>query len=174
MRHTWIFVVLLAMLMIPALALADGPVLLVELPEEAQMTENVEFEDGDFIQSYQLGSAQIQLLRYADFDMTLDELVSSDWAENCGTEPLELTEVSGYPAQGVRVYQAVDASGYPVGASREALSEGQQLMEVRLVLVRVGDCALIYQDMRMSGAEGELPPIETLKVQGGEREQEVG
>lgn len=169
MRYAWAFVVLLAM-MIPVLALADGPVLLVELPEEAQMTENVEFEDGDFIQSYQLGGAQIQLLRYADFDMTLDELVNSDWAENCGVEPLELTEISGYPAQGVRVYQAIDASGYPVGASRETLSEGQKLMEVRLVLVYVGDCALIYQDMCMTGAQSELPPLETLRVQGGERE----
>lgn len=55
-------------------------VLLVQLPEDAQMIENVEFEDGDFIQTYQLsGGAHVQLLRYAGFDMTLDELVQSDW-----------------------------------------------------------------------------------------------
>ena len=36
-----------AALLLPALALADGPVLLVELPEDAVMVENVTFEDGD-------------------------------------------------------------------------------------------------------------------------------
>ena len=62
-----------AALLLPALALADGPVLLVELPEDAVMVENVTFEDGDFIQSYQLaGGSQVQLLRYARFDMTLE------------------------------------------------------------------------------------------------------
>ncbi len=166
MKRIWICVLAL---MLPVLALAEGPVLLIELPEGAQMTESVEFEDGDFIQSYQMGGAQAQLLRYAGFDMTLGDLVASDWAENCGVETLPLTEVSGYPAQGVRILQTVDAGGYPVAGEP---AEGQQLMEIRLVLVQVGDCALIYQDMRMEGAEEALPSLDSLKVQ--TEELEVG
>ena len=66
------FALLLAVCMLPALALATGSVLMVELPQDAQMVENVEFDDGDFIQTYQLsGGARVQLLRYASFDMTL-------------------------------------------------------------------------------------------------------
>lgn len=164
---------LLALLLVPALALAQGPVLLVELPESAQLTENVEFEDGDFIQSYQVDGAQVQLLRYAGFDMTLEELVASDWAENCGTEPLALDDISGYPAEGVLIRQALDESGYPVAAQGGALTQGQSLMEIRLVLVRVGECALIYQDMRTEGASGELPSLDSLKVQDGENDQQV-
>ena len=39
----------------------DAPVLLVQLPEDAQMVENVAFDDGDFIQTYQLsGGASAQ------------------------------------------------------------------------------------------------------------------
>jgi len=156
------------LLMLPALpVLAEGPVLLVELPEDAVLTESVEFEDGDFIQSYQMGGAQAQLLRYADFDMTLADLVASDWAENCGVEPLPLTEVSGYPAQGARIMQAVDAGGYPVAGEP---AEGQQVMEIRLVLIQVGDCALIYQDMRMAGEEEALPSLDSLKVQAEDAE----
>ena len=65
------FAVMLAVLLLmPALALAQGSVLMVELPQDAQMVENVAFDDGDFIQTYQLaGGASVQLLRYAAFDM---------------------------------------------------------------------------------------------------------
>ncbi len=164
MKRIWMCVLAL---MLPVLALAEGPVLLIELPEGAQMTESVEFEDGDFIQSYQIGDAQAQLLRYAGFDMTLDDLVASDWAENCGVEPLSLTEVSGYPAQGARIMQAIDESGYPVAGKP---TEGQRMMEIRLVLIQVGDCALIYQDMRMADEEAELPSLDSLKVQAEELE----
>lgn len=171
MKKIWMCVLAL-ILMLPVPALAEGPVLLIELPEGAQMTESVEFEDGDFIQSYQMGGVQAQLLRYAGFDMTLDDLVASDWAENCGVEPLSLTGVSGYPAQGARIMQAIDESGYPVSAAGGELSEGQRLMEIRLVLVQVGDCALIYQDMRMEDEEETLPSLDSLKVQ--TEELEVG
>lgn len=174
MKKTKMLALVFALLMIPALALAQGPVLLVELPEQAQMTENVAFEDGDFIQSYRIQNAQVQLLRYGQFDMTLEELVESDWAENCGTEALDIAEISGFPAQGVRVYQAVDAGGYPVSAAREALGEEQQLMEIRLVLVDMGEGALIYQDMCPAGETQALPPLDSLKVQEDEGTAEVG
>lgn len=68
-------------LLVPALCLADGPVLLVELPEDAQMVEDVQFDDGDFIQTYQLANGgTVQLLRYASFDMTLAELAEGEWS----------------------------------------------------------------------------------------------
>ena len=44
-------------LMLTGAAFADqenAPVMLVKLPEDAQMVENVAFDDGDFIQTYQL------------------------------------------------------------------------------------------------------------------------
>ena len=54
-------------LMLTGAAFADqenAPVMLVKLPEDAQMVENVAFDDGDFIQTYQLsGGAYVQLLR---------------------------------------------------------------------------------------------------------------
>lgn len=45
------------MLMLSGLVCAwaeEAPVLLVQLPEDAQMVENVAFDDGDFVQTYQL------------------------------------------------------------------------------------------------------------------------
>ena len=48
-------IVLLALLMMmPAMALGQNAALLVELEQDAQMIENIAFEDGDFIQTYQL------------------------------------------------------------------------------------------------------------------------
>ena len=70
-------------LMLTGAAFADqenAPVMLVKLPEDAQMVENVAFDDGDFIQTYQLsGGAYVQLLRYAQGDVTLDGIVAGDW-----------------------------------------------------------------------------------------------
>lgn len=106
-------------------------VLLVQLPEDAQMIENVEFEDGDFIQTYQLsGGAHVQLLRYAGFDMTLDELVQSDWPGAEHVTPLDITSVGGYNASGVRLTYA---------------QEDQDQVSVTLVLVTVGQDTLVYQ-----------------------------
>lgn len=106
-------------------------VLLVQLPEDAQMIENVEFENGDFIQTYQLsGGAHVQLLRYASFDMTLDELVQSDWPGAEHVVPLDLTAVGGNNATGVRLTYA-EAEQEPVS--------------VTLVLVTVGQDTLVYQ-----------------------------
>ena len=50
----------LLLFVLPALALAEAPVLLAQLPESAQMVENVEFEGGDFIQTAQLFSKEIE------------------------------------------------------------------------------------------------------------------
>ncbi|MBP3657190.1 MAG: hypothetical protein J6K32_10905 [Clostridia bacterium] len=117
------------LLLLPALALADGPVLLVELPEDAQMVEDVSFDDGDYIQTYQFSGVQVQLIRYGAFSMTIEELAASDWAGAKSVTPMELTEVSGYPASGVQIMHE-EAAAEPV--------------EVTLVLVSADGYTLVY------------------------------
>lgn len=165
-------ILLLALLLMPVMALADGPVLLVELGEEAQMVENVEFEDGEFIQTYQLGNGvTVQLLRYMDFEMSMDELIASDWPDNCGVKMEEMTEISGYPASHAHIWQTLDESGYPVKAQEdESPEQEQQMMEIDLVMVTVGNATLIYQDSYMAGQRGDatVPIIDSLQVHTGE------
>ena len=116
---------LVLMLMIPMLAAAENAVLLVELEQNAQMVGNIAFEDGDFIQTYQLaGGAQVQLLRYASFDMTLGDLFASEWVGATDVRELGVSEISGCPAQGLRfAYQ----------------EEGQQALDVTLIVVDAGE-----------------------------------
>ena len=143
----WMNVLLLcAALLLPALALADGPVLLVELPDDARMVENVSFEDGDFIQSYQLaGGTQVQLLRYARFDMTLEELAGSDWPDATATAKLDVKHVGGCPASGLRLNS-------PAG-------DGSTL-DVTLVLVDAGAYTLIFSAVCPQGADEQA--VETM------------
>ena len=83
MKKIWIIGLLTLALLLAGAAFADqedASVLLVQLPEDAQMVENVAFDDGDFIQTYQLsGGAYVQLLRYMQSDVTIDGLVAGDW-----------------------------------------------------------------------------------------------
>lgn len=119
-------IVLLALLMLmPAMALGQNAVLLVELEQDAQMIENIAFEDGDFIQTYQLsGGASVQLLRYASFDMTLGDLFASEWVGATDVRELGVSEISGYPAQGLRfAYQ----------------EEGQEALDVTLAVIDAGE-----------------------------------
>ena len=96
-------VLLVLALLCPALALADGPLLLVELPETAQLVEDVQFDDGDIIQTYLLDTdALVGLLRFANFDLTLEELVESEWTGHGELSALPLVQVGAYPAQGLR------------------------------------------------------------------------
>ena len=143
----WMNVLLLcAALLLPSLALADGPVLLVELPDDAQMIENVTFEDGDFIQSYQLaGGTQVQLLRYASFDMTLEELAGSDWPDAAAVSKLDVKHVGGCPASGLRLTS-------PAG-------DGSAL-DVTLVLVDAGAYTLIFSAVCPQGADAQA--VETM------------
>lgn len=130
MKKALALLMLLAMLL-PAAALGDGPVLLVQLPQDAQMVENIEFDDGDFIQTYQLsGGANVQLLRYQAFDMTLDDLVNSEWVGCTDVRSLAVESVGGYPASGVRL------------AYEEA---GQDALDVTLLIVDAGVCTLVYE-----------------------------
>ena len=165
----------LAML-IPAFALAAGPVLLVDLPEDAQMIENIAFDDGDFIQTYQLeDGVTVQLLRYTGFSMAIEDLIASDWPLNVRCEISDMTDVIGYPAQHAHVWQLLDDGGYPIRADEAKGKDGEQMMEIDLILVHVDTTTLIYQDTYISGQRGDmvLPIIESLKVEGGES-AEVG
>lgn len=161
---------------LPVMALAAGPVLLVDLPESAQMIENVEFDNSDFIQSYQLeNGANVQLLRYTGFTMTLEDLIASDWPVNARYELYDGAEISGYPAQRAHIWQPVDEGGYPVKAKDSNEQESERMMEIDLILVTVDHATLIYQSTCLSGEDGEitLPMIESLSIQGAEN-AEVG
>lgn len=131
---------LAALLLMPALAFAS--VLMVELPQDAQMVENVAFDDGDFIQTYQLsGGASVQLLRYAAFDMSLGELFASEWVGATDVRDLGITEVSGYPAQGLRfAYQ----------------EEGQAALDVTLVVVDAGETLVLSAVFPAGSADAQL------------------
>ena len=117
----WMAMLLTIVLLLPAMALAQGAVLLVELEQDAQLVENVAFDDGDFIKTYQLsGGAQVQLLRYASFDMTLGDLFASEWLGATDVRELGVSEIGGYATQGLRfAYQ----------------EEGQQALDVTLIVV---------------------------------------
>ena len=122
---------LLALCMLPALALASGSVLMVQLPQDAQMVENVVFDDGDFIQTYQLsGGATVQLLRYASFEMTLGDLIASEWAGCTNVRELGVSMIGGCAAEGLRfAYQ----------------EDGQAALDVSIALVKAGDDVLVFE-----------------------------
>ena len=153
------FACLLALLVLPALALSEGPVLLLELPQDAQMVENVQFDDGDFIQTYQLsGGARVQLLRYGAFDMTLDELVASEWVGCTNAQDLALGSVGGYPASGLRLHDQED---------------GQDALDVTVVLVHAEGATLVFEAV-FPQALGDAQiralvdgMIDSMDVQGG-------
>lgn len=134
--------VLFALLIIPAMALAQGSVLMVELPQDAQMVEDVAFDDGDFIKTYQLpGGARVQLLRYAAFDMTLGDLFASEWIGATNVCELGIAEVGGHPAQGLRfAYQ----------------TEGQQALDVALVVVDAGETLVMSAVFPAGGDDAQL------------------
>ena len=136
---------LAVLLLVPALAFAQGNVLMLELPQDAQMVEDVAFDDGDFIQTYQLpGGAQVQLLRYAAFDMTLGELFASEWVGATDVRELDLTEIGGYPAQGLRfAYQ----------------EDGQQALDVALVVVDAGETLVLSAVFPAGSMDAQLDAL---------------
>ena len=152
---------LLCALLWPCAALGDGPLLLVELPEDAVCVENVEFEDGDFIQSYQLsGGSQVQLLRYSSFDMTLEELAKSDWPDCEIAQTLDIRHVGGCPAGGLRL----------TGGENEDIT-------VTLVLVDAGAYTLIFSAVSPQDADAQAVEtmLSTMNVlDGGNLNAEVG
>ncbi len=160
---------LLALLLAtPALAsptLASASVLMLELPQDAQMVENVEFDDGDFIQTYQLsGGASVQLLRYATMDLTLGDLIASEWIGCTDVRELSLGEVDGCAAEGLRfAYQ----------------EDGQEALEVALIVVSAPDGKLVWQAVYPAAlGEGQIDAdvqamIDSLGVMGEETAAEA-
>lgn len=129
---------LLLLLLLPVMALADGPVLTTSLPKNAQLIENVEFEDGDFIRTYQMeDGATVQMLRYGAFGMTLDDLAEGEWTGYTAREELELKAMDGYPAEGVHLMTGDAENG----------------LDVYIVLVRAQEQTLIFQTVLETGTD---------------------
>ena len=152
-------VALLTLCLLLSAALADGPVLLVELPEDAQMIESVEFDDGDFIQTYQLAEGvQVQILRYASFDLTLDDLAEGEWNGFASAEKLALEAIGDCPAQGMRLTYAQEGEQVEVYMII-AEAQGQTLLFEAVFPSSLGDEAIeAYMNgwlgtMTVSGAE---------------------
>ena len=159
--------------MIPALALAlaGSPVLLVDLPQDAQMIENIAFDDGDFIQTYQLsGGANVQLLRYQAFDMTLGDLIASEWMGATDVREAAVTSVGGYPAHGLRFT-------YP--------QENGDALDVTLILVDADGATLVFEavypaalgDMQIGAAvEQMIASMDVMEASGAPADEsaEVG
>ena len=138
MKKNGLLAALFALLLLPALVLAEGPALMTSLPEDALLVENVEFEDGDFIRTYHIADgATVQMLRYGAFDMTLDDLAEGEWTGYTAKEPLALGALDGYPAEGVHLM----------------LGEAERTMDVYIVLVYAQNRTLIYQAVLGEGAD---------------------
>ena len=121
---------LVVMLIAPACAMAAGASLLMEMPQDAQMVENIEFDDGDSIRTYQLGGGHVQLLRYAGFDMTIEELAYSEYPACSDLRALEIGAVGGYPAAALRFI---------------AQEEEQTALDVTLVCITTEEETLIFK-----------------------------
>jgi len=138
---------ILVLVMMSAAALADSAVLLVELPQDAQMIEDIRFDDGDFIQTYQAGGMTVQLLRYASFDMSIDELIGSEWTGAANVTALALDQIGGYPASGVQL---------------SCVQEGQGALDVTLVRVDTGDGVLVFEAVAAQGDAGAAQTVEAM------------
>ncbi len=165
MKFAMKWLALLALLLAPVAALAGDNLLLVEMPESAVLVENVSFEDGDFVQSYQLeGGVMLMLVRYGGMSMTADELVESEWAGSKSVTPGTIEEIDGYPAQHV-IVRADDGFGGEIDAN--------------LIVVSTDDATLILQITGPAGTD-VTPILGTLHVQSGDEvvtdtaEAEVG
>ena len=134
---------LLLLLLMPVLAMAEGPVLETSLPEDALLIENVEFDDGDFIRTYQVPEGgTVQMLRYESFDMTLDDLAEGEWTGYASKEALDLSTVDGWPAEGIHL-----------------MMDGEDgTLNVCIVLVRVDEQTLIFQTVL--GEDGDPEQIQ--------------
>ena len=159
----WMAMLLTIVLMLPAMALAQGAVLLVELEQDAQLVENVAFDDGDFIKTFQLsGGAQVQLLRYASFDMTLGDLFASEWIGATDVRELGVSEIGGYATQGLRfAYQ----------------EEGQQALDVTLIVVDAPQTlvftAVYPQELGTDAIDSAVEAMVSSMTIGADEEQTV-
>ena len=72
----------------------------------------------------------MQLLRYASFEMTLGDLIASEWAGCTDVRELGVNAIGGCAAEGLRfAYQA----------------EGQAALDVTIVLVKTEGAVLVFE-----------------------------
>ena len=120
-------------LMLASIAFAEGfdrPLLFLNLPGDAQMIENVQFDDGDFIQTYQLsGGAHITLLRYADFNMSVHDLLTSEWDGASSITTLSIEPISGQKTEGIRF----------------SYTEEEETLLITLITVTAGQDTLVFE-----------------------------
>lgn len=141
-------VLLLSLLvLLPAAAPAEGSVLLLQIPDDAQMVENITFDDGDFIQTYQRGGMTMQLLRYAAFDMTLNDLIESEWTGCSDVQALDIAQAGGFPAEGVKL---------------RYVQEGAGTVDVTLVLVRSEGSTLVFSAVVPQGDSENAALVEAM------------
>ena len=189
-------------LMLTGAAFADqenAPVMLVKLPEDAQMVENVAFDDGDFVQTYQLnGGAYVQLLRYGDMSMSIGDLVAGDWAGATGGQGMELFVQLLRYAQGDVTLDGIVAGDWPGATDIQSMAletvggyaakglmlsvepEDEEAVRVALVLVSADRCALVYQavypqrlgDDQIDDAVQRM--VDSMDVLGGSAAKDVG
>ena len=72
----------------------------------------------------------VQLLRYAQGDVTLDGIVAGDWPGATDIQSMALETVGGYEAKGLML---------------SVEPEDEEAVRVALVLVSADRCALVYQ-----------------------------
>ena len=83
--------------------------ILIDLPEGTLMTEFVEFEDGDYIQTFQLPcGGTVQILRYAQFNMTLEELAEGEWTGYVELEAIDTEGMDRLIQEGIRLKTNAD------------------------------------------------------------------
>lgn len=166
---------MLLLMLIPALGLAEeellfgegvggdaiqGPVLLVELPEDAQTVEERLFDDGDFIQSYQLsGEVTVQLLRFGVWSTPLSDLADDEWPGYVPVQAPALEQVSGYPTETLSL----------------TWSDGTEAVDVTYVLVYVDGQTLIFQTVAPQGTQDGIvrQMLDSLSVLGGEIDEQA-
>ena len=82
------------------------------------------------------------MLRYAAFDMTLDDLAEGEWTGYASKEALDLSTVDGWPAEGIHL-----------------MMDGEDgTLNVCIVLVRVDEQTLIFQTVL--GVDGDPEQIQ--------------
>ena len=139
MKRFAVLLMVLALLL-PALALAEGPVMLVELPEDAQLLEDQPLGDGDFTQTYVLdGGVTVQLLRFTAFDMTLSDLVEAERTDYAVTGTPGFEQIGGFPAEGICL------TGEENGSA----------VDVTIVMAHVGEQTLILQIVSPAGEQAQ-------------------
>ena len=109
--------VLLGLLLLLSCAVAEGHHLTVELPTDARKVEDVTFEDGDRIETWQLsGGASIQILEFRG-PASLSDMIGA-WDAPASVADIPVPRVDGRPSQGIRFLSTEGDTDYSVTVLR--------------------------------------------------------